>query len=178
MDTFSNTQLDTAELPQVSNIQFVSLHEDYPKVVLISLIIKFLIFLIPINIGIYLIPKLDHHPVMIIAMIVLPLYILFIGHRGAKAKQYALREHDLLFVKGLFWQKTTAVSFNRIQHIDLSHGPLERKYGMASLAFFTAGGSSADLAIPGLPAEDAKNLRSFILQRTGLDTEQSQAEQL
>jgi membrane protein YdbS with pleckstrin-like domain len=83
----------------------------------------------------------------------------------AKARSYAMREHDILFQDGLFWQKTTAVAFNRIQHIDLTHGPVERKYKIASLKFFTAGGSSVDLKIPGLPEKDAEQIRTLILSK-------------
>ena len=83
----------------------------------------------------------------------------------AKARFYALREHDVLFQHGLFWQKTTAVAFNRIQHIDLTYGPIDRKFQIASLKFFTAGGSSVDLKIPGLPEEDAEQIRALILSK-------------
>jgi membrane protein YdbS with pleckstrin-like domain len=43
---------------------------------------------------------------------------------------------------------------------------LQRRFGLASIKFFTAGGSSVDLKIAGLVAEEAERLRAFILQRS------------
>ena len=43
---------------------------------------------------------------------------------------------------------------------------LQRKFGLASLKFFTAGGSSVDLHIDGLTSQRAEQLRESILQRS------------
>ena len=51
-----------------------------------------------------------------------------------------------------------------MQHIDVTHGPLDRKFDMATIKFFTAGGAGSDLRIPGLPTERAEQLRIEILQ--------------
>ncbi len=96
----------------------------------------------------------------------LGLLILHAWH-SVPRKGYAIREHDLLFRKGLFWQSMTAVPFNRVQHVETKRGPLERQLGLSSLMFFTAGGTSGDMAIPGLEAEAAEELRDFILTRIG-----------
>jgi membrane protein YdbS with pleckstrin-like domain len=57
--------------------------------------------------------------------------------------------------------------FNRVQHAEVSNGPLQRKYGLATLKFFTAGGSSVDLKIDGLHKERAEKMRSFIMEKSG-----------
>jgi membrane protein YdbS with pleckstrin-like domain len=54
-----------------------------------------------------------------------------------------------------------------VQHAEVSSGPLQRKYGLASLKFFTAGGSSVDLKIDGLSKERAEEIRSFIMEKAG-----------
>jgi membrane protein YdbS with pleckstrin-like domain len=78
-------------------------------------------------------------------------------------KRYALRELDLNYSSGLFFQKTVSQPINRIQHIELKRGPVERYVGMATLQVFSAGGAAHTFEIPGLPLESAQKLRHFIL---------------
>ena len=167
MTTYSNIQVDVDQLPQVSTINFVNLHPKYPWINLTSTII----FLTLLFIGaLIILPQISSDIINVVSVASAVLFIfacLVIKFKQAKTRRYALREHDILFQHGLFWQKTTAVSFNRIQHIDLTHDPLERKYDIATLKFFTAGGSSVDLKIPGLPHQNAQQLRGLILAKAG-----------
>lgn len=85
---------------------------------------------------------------------------------------FALRERDILYRGGVFWHTVTAVPFNRIQHVEKSSSPLDRRFRLASLKLYTAGGASGDLTIHGLSARTAEKLRAFILERTGTGVEQ------
>lgn len=85
---------------------------------------------------------------------------------------YALREHDILYKSGVFWRTVTAVPFNRIQHVEKSSTPLDRRFQIASLQIFTAGGSGGDLKIHGLPSRVAEQIRSFILDKVGASIEE------
>jgi membrane protein YdbS with pleckstrin-like domain len=71
----------------------------------------------------------------------------------------------------VFWHTVTAIPFNRIQHVEKSSTPLDRRFGIATLQLFTAGGSGGDLKIHGLSAEVAENLRVFILDKVGASIE-------
>ena len=82
-------------------------------------------------------------------------------------KGYALRTRDVLFRTGVFFRSITAVPLSRIQHVELSRGPLERLFGLATLQVFTAGGSGSDLSVPGLALDTGERLREFILGRIG-----------
>jgi hypothetical protein len=84
---------------------------------------------------------------------------------------YVVRDKDILFRKGIVWQSVTAVPFNRIQHVETSNTPLDRKFGLATLQLFTAGGSSGDLKIDGLTASIAEQLRIFVLRKVGNSVE-------
>lgn len=55
-----------------------------------------------------------------------------------------------------------AIPFNRMQHSEVLQGVIDRQFGLARLAVFTAGGSSSDLVIPGLEAEQAYRMREFL----------------
>jgi membrane protein YdbS with pleckstrin-like domain len=87
---------------------------------------------------------------------------------------FVVRDKDILFRKGVVWRSVTAVPFNRIQHVETSNTPLDRKFGLATLQLFTAGGSSGDLKIDGLEASVAEQLRIYILRKTGTSIEHAE----
>ena len=84
---------------------------------------------------------------------------------------YAIRDKDILYKSGVFWQTVTAIPFNRIQHVEKSSTPLDRRFDIATLQLFTAGGSGGDLKIHGLSAQTAENLRVFIIEKVGSSIE-------
>ena len=86
---------------------------------------------------------------------------------------YAVRERDIIYKSGVFWRTVTAVPFNRIQHVEKSSTPLDRRFNIATLQLFTAGGTGGDLKIHGLSARIAEKLRFFILEKIGSSVEQA-----
>jgi len=84
---------------------------------------------------------------------------------------YVVRDKDILFRKGVVWRSVTAIPFNRIQHVETSNSPLDRKFSLATLQLFTAGGSSGDLRIDGLAASVAEQLRVYLLRKVGTSIE-------
>lgn len=95
------------------------------------------------------------------------LMALFWAPRRYRLTGYCLRQHDLHLRTGALWRRTTSVTLNRIQHLEVSQGPLERLLGIARLLVYTAGGSGQDLAIPGLAKARADQLRLHVLQQLG-----------
>jgi membrane protein YdbS with pleckstrin-like domain len=75
---------------------------------------------------------------------------------------FQLREDDLLFRRGLMWQRFVAVPYGRMQLVDINRGPLDRAVGLSELKFVTAAASSG-ITIPGLPAADAEELRDRLV---------------
>lgn len=86
-------------------------------------------------------------------------------------KGFAIREKDILYRSGVLWRTVTAVPFNRVQHVETSSTPLDRRFAQATLQLFTAGGSGGDLKIYGMPADVAESLRLFILEKAGASVE-------
>ncbi|GAB3603052.1 PH domain-containing protein [Microbacterium aureliae] len=92
--------------------------------------------------------------------------------RQARAIGYQLREDDLVFRRGILWQRMVAVPYGRMQLVDITHGPLDRGFGIAQLKFVTAAASTG-VVIPGLPQSTAETLRDHLvavaeIRRTGL----------
>lgn len=90
----------------------------------------------------------------------------------SRAKGYLLREHDMSFYSGALFKVITIQPFTRLQHIEITRGPLERMFGLATLKLFSAGGSQHTMAIPGLLLAQAEDLRGRILDSKGLAYEQ------
>ena len=89
--------------------------------------------------------------------------------RSFRNKAWAVREHDIIYRTGWLVLSTRICPFNRIQHCSVDAGIFERKFGLASVSVFTAGGNEADMKIPGLPSETADALRELIIKKTGTD---------
>jgi membrane protein YdbS with pleckstrin-like domain len=80
-----------------------------------------------------------------------------------RAIGYRLRDDDLVFRRGLAWQRFVAVPYGRMQLIDITRGPLARALGLAELRFVTAAATST-IVIPGIRIEEAESLRDRLVE--------------
>jgi membrane protein YdbS with pleckstrin-like domain len=99
-------------------------------------------------------------------------WTLIILPRQARSIGYQLRDDDLVFRRGILWQRFVAVPYGRMQLIDITHGPLDRGFGIAQLKFVTAAAATG-VVIPGLEQSTAETLRDHLVgvaesRRTGL----------
>jgi membrane protein YdbS with pleckstrin-like domain len=78
--------------------------------------------------------------------------------RAVKAWGYAERDNDLLVRHGLLIRRLSIVPYARMQFVDVTAGPLERAFKLATVQLHTASAAS-DARIPGLPPEEASRLR-------------------
>lgn len=91
----------------------------------------------------------------LIALILLP-------QRRYRAWAYREEEDELHIRHGLLIRVRTVVPFGRVQHIDTTQGPIERRLGLATLILHTAGTRSATVSLPGLREADAEQMRDRI----------------
>lgn len=75
---------------------------------------------------------------------------------------HALLPDRLRAVDGYLFHRDTLVPFARVQHIDVTRGPLERMFGVASLVVHTAGTHNSIVTLPGLSPGDADAMRETI----------------
>lgn len=68
-------------------------------------------------------------------------------------------EHDVYSRTGRFYQTIVCAPFGRMQYIDVTSGPLERLFGLATLRMYTAS-PSGHCHIAGLTMDVAAQLRS------------------
>jgi len=149
-------------------------HQISPKYVTVQLISHGSILAIVVAATLVLTLVLDLQWVWIVggALAVIQIWTLAILPRQARAIGYRLREDDLVFRRGILWQRFVAVPYGRMQLIDITHGPLDRGFGIAQLKFVTAAAATG-VVIPGLAQSTADTLRDHLIEvaesrRTGL----------
>ena len=76
---------------------------------------------------------------------------------------YAEREDDLLVRRGVLFTRLSVVPYGRMQFIDVTAGPLERSFGLATVRLHTAA-AATDARIPGLEREEAARLRDRLAE--------------
>jgi uncharacterized protein len=81
--------------------------------------------------------------------------------RNYQAWGYAERDEDLLVVRGWLFRRMVVVPYGRMQFVDVTAGPLQRRFDVATVQLHTAAAAS-DARIPGLPPAEAHRLRDTL----------------
>ncbi len=85
-----------------------------------------------------------------------------VHHLEVEHMGYLIREHDLSFWSGVISRSVATVPFARVQHVSIGRGPLDRRFGLATLQLRSAGGH---VAIPGLDHRVAEQLKELVADR-------------
>jgi len=165
---FSNPSVAAENLPDYCNVGFESLAPTFRRYTLVST----LAFAVPVVAAALVLWALPFIPLagwkilLIATALSIPLLLVGIfrwidaGYRG-----WALRRHDIIARSGVVWRSVTALPVARIQHVETTHGPLERANGLARLKLYTAGGLTADLVVIGLDRDVADQLREYLVEQ-------------
>lgn len=81
--------------------------------------------------------------------------------------RYRLDAHGVTIRRGVVWRTVTSVPTSRVQHTDVSQGPLERYFDLATLVIHTAGTRDASVALGGLGHRAALALRDRLTEAGG-----------
>jgi len=77
--------------------------------------------------------------------------------------RYEIRDDEVDLQRGIIWIRRTLVPLARIQHVDTQSGPLQRRFDLATVVFYTAAGANQ---IPELSARVAAEARDRISELT------------
>jgi uncharacterized protein len=80
-----------------------------------------------------------------------------------KRWRYEIRPDEVDLQRGIFWIGRTLVPLARIQHVDTRQGPLQRRFGLSTVVFYTAAGPNQ---IPELATPVAERARDRIAELT------------
>ncbi len=84
--------------------------------------------------------------------------------RSVRAWGYAERDDDVIVTRGVSWRRIDVVPYGRMQMVDVSSGPLDRMFGLATVRLHTASPTTSG-RIPGLAPAEAARLRDRLTRR-------------
>jgi membrane protein YdbS with pleckstrin-like domain len=71
--------------------------------------------------------------------------------------------------RGVLWRREITVPRSRVQHIDVSQGPIERRFGLGRLSIYTAGTEYALVSLHGVTHARALLIRDHLLPKEAPD---------
>ncbi|MEM7349328.1 MAG: PH domain-containing protein [Acidobacteriota bacterium] len=81
---------------------------------------------------------------------------------------YRVGERGLWIRRGVLWRYEISVPKSRVQHTDVSQGPLQRRFDLGTLVLHTAGTQNAAVGLSGLSHATALAIRDYLIDG-GLD---------
>ncbi|GAA0961883.1 PH domain-containing protein [Actinocorallia libanotica] len=87
-----------------------------------------------------------------------------VAEQAYQAWGFLERGDDLVITSGVFQRRIVIVPYARMQFVDVTSGPLEQLFGLATVRLHTAA-ATTDAAIPGLPIAVADQLRDRLAAR-------------
>lgn len=100
----------------------------------------------------------------LLAVLLLAVLGALIGAR-LRHQRWKLDAEGLWLRQGRLWWKETRVPISRVQHVDLKHGPLERRAALATLVVHTAAIHLSGVTVRGIPEADAEWLRDTLARQ-------------
>lgn len=91
------------------------------------------------------------------------------GARRHRRTFWLLDAEGFALLRGNLWRRETRVPASRVQHLDLKHGPLERRWHLATLVVHTAGSRMSAVSVSGLDEGDAERLRDRLARQLDHD---------
>ncbi|MCW3173037.1 PH domain-containing protein [Shewanella subflava] len=159
--------LQPQQLTPLTELVLTHIDNNYPKLQLyvagivyglIATIVCLIIgFIVPLSITAKLL--------LILFILITAALIIRLTYLKALTICYGVFKGELIMRQGLFWISTTALPYTRLQHVNLSQGPLERQYQLVTLKCFSAGSGEAEINLPGLNADTAEHLRQHLLHQ-------------
>ena len=161
---FTNLKVAPQDLPQTSTLETLTMESAYASLAMAFSLIRWFIVAIAVICGSELGFDRFYPWIAVPSLLLLAALDLLFSRRAATVKRYAVREHDVYFESGVFWHAQTIQPLNRVQHVEVGQGPIDKRLGLAHLQLFSSGSGAASLKIPGLTLTRAEDLREFILR--------------
>src|SRR5689334_20877990 len=86
------------------------------------------------------------------------LAVLWFARNRVRSWVYQERDEDLIVERGVLIHRLSVVPYGRMQFVDVSAGPIDRIFRLATVKLHTAAAAS-DARIPGLERDEAARLR-------------------
>jgi len=117
--------------------------------------------------------------VLWLGLLLLPLWLVLVCALGwqlyrwppisYRFSSYRLDDEGLEILRGVYWRTIINVPRSRVQHTDVSQGPLERHHGLGTLVIYTAGTQHSQISLAGLDFTVARRIRTHLLPNQDAD---------
>ena len=104
-------------------------------------------------------------PLWALAMLALAWHMVRWPAIAYRFMSYQVDDAGLEIARGVYWRTVVTVPLSRVQHTDVSQGPLERRFGLGTLVVYTAGTDQARVSLGGLAHAHALRIREQLLPR-------------
>lgn len=91
-------------------------------------------------------------------------WLLWLVARQVSAMSWIELDQELVIRRGRLFRTLVSVPYGRMQYVDLTSGPLARRFGLASLQIHTSSPESGGV-LDGLPTVEAEQLRARLMAR-------------
>ena len=78
--------------------------------------------------------------------------------------RWRLTSVGLQIHRGVYWRHRIAIPTARVQHVDISQGPVQRLFELGTVTIHTAGTHNASIELDGLRHTDAVELRDHLIE--------------
>ncbi|WP_350431490.1 PH domain-containing protein [Shewanella sp. H8] len=160
-------RLSQGDYIQLADLSLSNIDPNYPKLLLIISSVVAMLIITALTAFLLLtkpFPLMIATSIIILAIFLAAIIIKLI-HLKANKIAYGLFKNEIVLREGLYWVSTTALPYTRLQHVNLSQGPAERKFNLVTLKCFSAGSGLAEINLPGLNADLAEHLRQHLLNQ-------------
>jgi hypothetical protein len=89
--------------------------------------------------------------------------------RRFRYTRYRVDALGLFIHRGRMFHSELAVARSRIQHTDVTQGPIQRAYEIATLTIHTAGTEDAQIELSGVALDEARRLRAELTGQSSDD---------
>lgn len=97
--------------------------------------------------------------------------VIFFPAKTYRRLRYRLTDRMLQVTRGWTFHTDTVVPLVRVQHLDVVRGPIDKMFGIATLAVHTAGTHNSIVTVPGLAPGRAAEMRDIIREKVRTDFE-------
>ena len=168
LSVFENIEVSPASLPTAEDLDWQPLHPRYARRLQAGALAFAVPMIAAVGAGHRLLTSIGTPPTWFLALAWSAAILLCARAVGwpvisVPRRGYVVRERDIVYRHGVVWRTVHAVPFNRIQHTKTHSGPLDRRFGLATVAVYSAGAGGH--VINGLGADAAEELRAFISAR-------------
>ncbi|MEE2778391.1 MAG: PH domain-containing protein [Acidobacteriota bacterium] len=85
--------------------------------------------------------------------------------------RYLVEEEGLCIRRGVIWRKVIWIPITRVQHTDVSQGPVQRRFDLGTLTVHTAGTAGASISLAGLEHGIATRLSDHLRPALATDAD-------